>query len=148
MTDTRKLLARLRPRLVRATERSLKAIPPVRRRLEKEYATLLRGMEPRLKPYRGDVPAQTRIPVAGRSRDDILAELGGLSEREESRWRDGFVSGAVYIGDESHRAFMNEVYALNSQTNPLHSEVWPSITKFEAEIGTGAGQSFGCGGPR
>ena len=134
MTDPRKLLAAVRPRLVRAAERSLKAIPPVRRRLEKEYATLLRGMEPRLKPYRGDLPAQTRIPVSGRNRDDVLAEMAGLNGREESRWRDGFVSGAVYIGDEDHRAFMNEVYALNSQSNPLHSEVWPSVTKFEAEI--------------
>src|SRR5205085_3291072 len=30
--------------------------------------------------------------------------------------------------------FMNRVYAVSSQTNPLHSDVWPSITKYESEI--------------
>ena len=29
---------------------------------------------------------------------------------------------------------MNEVYALNSQANPLHPDLWPSAVKFEAEI--------------
>ncbi|MBW2632762.1 MAG: aminotransferase class V-fold PLP-dependent enzyme, partial [Deltaproteobacteria bacterium] len=35
---------------------------------------------------------------------------------------------------QDHIDFLNEVYALTSQTNPLHTDVWPSITKFEAEV--------------
>jgi len=127
-------MARLRPKLTGAAERSLKAVPFVRARLEREYAKLIAGMEPRLKPYRGEVAAQTRLPAAGRSREEILQEMRALSERERSRWHDGFVSGTVYIGDDGHAGFMNQVYGLSSQTNPLHSDVWPSITKYESEI--------------
>ena len=29
---------------------------------------------------------------------------------------------------------MNRVYAINSQSNPLHPEIWPSTTKFDAEV--------------
>jgi glutamate/tyrosine decarboxylase-like PLP-dependent enzyme len=29
---------------------------------------------------------------------------------------------------------LNEVYALHSQSNPLHADVWPSATKYESEI--------------
>ncbi len=57
-----------------------------------------------------------------------------LHDLEVSRWEDGFVSGAVYHGDDDHIRFLNRVYALNSQSNPLHFDVWPSATKFEAEI--------------
>jgi sphinganine-1-phosphate aldolase len=44
------------------------------------------------------------------------------------------VSGAVYHGEEEHIAFVNRVYALHSQSNPLHADLWPSATKFEAEV--------------
>jgi len=53
---------------------------------------------------------------------------------EAAKWKKGFISGAVYHGDEEHIDFLNRVYALNSQSNPLHPDVWPSATKFEAEI--------------
>src|ERR1019366_3850131 len=42
--------------------------------------------------------------------------------------------GAVYHGDPEHVAFLNRVYAAHSQSNPLHPDLWPSATKFEAEI--------------
>jgi glutamate/tyrosine decarboxylase-like PLP-dependent enzyme len=29
---------------------------------------------------------------------------------------------------------MNQVYAINSQSNPLHPEIWPSTSKFDAEV--------------
>lgn len=40
----------------------------------------------------------------------------------------------MYHGDPDHIAFLNEAYAMTSQTNPLHSDLWPSIAKYEAEI--------------
>jgi len=57
-----------------------------------------------------------------------------LKAKEEDKWKDGFVSGAVYHGDEDHINFLNRIYAISSQTNPLHSDVWPSINKYEAEV--------------
>jgi glutamate/tyrosine decarboxylase-like PLP-dependent enzyme len=40
----------------------------------------------------------------------------------------------VYHGDPGHVEFLNRVYAAQSQSNPLHPDLWPSATKFEAEI--------------
>ena len=60
--------------------------------------------------------------------------MEAMRAQEESHWKDGFVSGAVYHGDAEHIEFLNQVYAINSQSNPLHSDVWPSAAKFEAEI--------------
>jgi sphinganine-1-phosphate aldolase len=60
--------------------------------------------------------------------------MEAMRDHEEETWKDGFVSGAVYHGDMEHIEFLNQVYAINSQSNPLHADVWPSTTKFEAEI--------------
>jgi len=115
-------------------EKTLKAIPGVSQRIEKEYDGMMDGLESSVKPYKGKFPAFTQIPETGRARADILRDMQAMRAREEETWKDGFVSGAVYHGDESHIEFLNQVYAINSQSNPLHADVWPSTTKFEAEI--------------
>lgn len=114
-------------------ERPLRAMPGVERRLEEEYTAVLRELEPSLKPYR-DLPSFSQLPPEGCTPEWVLRQLEALTAREESRWREGYVSGAVYHGGPAHIAFLNRVYVLFSQANPLHPDLWPSIARFEAEI--------------
>ena len=111
-------------------EKTLKAIPGVSQKIEKEYDGMMDGLESSVKPYKGKFASFTQIPATGRARADILRDMQAMRAREEETWKDGFVSGAVYHGDESHIEFLNQVYAINSQSNPLHADVWPSATKF------------------
>jgi len=127
-------LGRINPRLLDWALKYLKAIPMVRKRLEKEFEGLMKDIQKQVKPYRDITPTYAQIPKKGIEKQSILKEMKALKEKEESRWKDGFASGAVYHGDEEHIHFLNQVYALNSQTNPLHSDIWPSISKYEAEI--------------
>ncbi len=129
-----KRLGRLNPRVASAVEKRLKRIPFVRARLQREYDKITRGLERSLKPYRGSFAAMSRIPQVGRDREEILSEMEALRRMEEPRFKDGFASGAVYHGDDGHVDFLNRVYAIHSQSNPLHADLWPSATKFEAEI--------------
>jgi glutamate/tyrosine decarboxylase-like PLP-dependent enzyme len=115
-------------------EKYLKAVPGVNERIEKEYDEIMQGLGKSAKPYKDEFPTFSQIPPVGREREQIIKEMEALKSREESRWKDGFVSGAVYHGDDTHIEFLNRVYAINSQSNPLHSDVWHSTTKFEAEI--------------
>jgi sphinganine-1-phosphate aldolase len=87
-----------------------------------------------LKPYRGRVDAFARLPDRGRAREEVLAELSELADAEREAWLSGHASGAVYEGDPGHVEFLSEAYRLHSQSNPLHVDLWPSATKFEAEI--------------
>jgi Glutamate decarboxylase and related PLP-dependent proteins len=87
-----------------------------------------------IKQYRQQFETYATIPKQGRDRESILAEMRQMKAMEEARWGEGFASGAVYNGDERHIEFLNQVYAINSQTNPLHQDLWPSATKFESEI--------------
>lgn len=121
-------------RLATGLEFVLRRVPALRRRLDAQYETLLADIEPALKPYRAETPAITCLPATGRDRATILTEMERFAVRETPRWRDGFVSGAVYHGDPEHVAFLNQVYALNSQSNPLHVDLWPSVARYEAEV--------------
>src|SRR6266545_2057478 len=99
-----------------------------------QRAAIAAMLEPDLKPYRNRYPAHRRLPPQGLDRTAVLADLTALAEAERPRWEDGFASGAVYHGGREHIDFLNQVYALFSQGNPLHPDLWPSITKFEAEV--------------
>jgi len=127
-------LGRLNPRLVAWLEKRLRKIPSVNQKIEKEYEEIMADLESSVKPYKENFASFTKIPATGRSRDEILREMEALYTREQEQWKDGFVSGAVYHGNQEHIDFLNKVYAINSQSNPLHADVWPSATKFEAEI--------------
>ena len=127
-------LSRLNPRLVAFLEKYIRTIPAVDREIQEQYVQFLEGIEEGLKPYKVKFSTYARLPEVGRQREVILEEMEAMREIEEGRWKDGFVSGAVYHGDQRHIEFLNKVYALNSQSNPLHADVWPSTTKYEAEI--------------
>jgi sphinganine-1-phosphate aldolase len=127
-------LGRANPRVVAVLEKCLKSMPFVKQRMQKQYDEIMNELESSLKPYRDDFVTYTHLPLAGRDEEEIIKEMEALRAMEASRWRDGFVSGAVYHGDDEHIAFLNQVYAINSQSNPLHSDLWPSTTKFEAEV--------------
>ncbi len=101
--------------------------------MDKEYDKMLGEIEKSAKPYK-NMESYPSIPETGISHEDILSVMTDFQQKEEGKWKDGFVSGAVYNGDQKHIDFLNKVYALNSQSNPLHSDIWPSISKYEAEI--------------
>jgi glutamate/tyrosine decarboxylase-like PLP-dependent enzyme len=125
---------RLDPRIVTAIEHGLKSIPGVDKGIEKQYQGVLDEIEPSVRPYRGEYPSFSKLPETGRDQEEILGEMAALNSREESIWKDGKVSGAVYHGEDGHVDFLNKVYYLTSQMNPLHSDIWPSVTKYEAEV--------------
>jgi sphinganine-1-phosphate aldolase len=124
----------INPGVLAWMEKKLKRIPAVRQRIERETKAMMDDFERELKPYRDDFTTFSELPDQGCSYEEIISEMEALKQREESRWEEGYVSGAVYHGDPRHIEFMNRVYAIHSQSNPLHADIWPSTTKFEAEI--------------
>ncbi len=44
------------------------------------------------------------------------------------------MSGTLYMAGEEHVTMLNEMYCLFSHTNPMHSDVFPSVRQMEAEV--------------
>ncbi len=115
-------------------EKHLKKIPYVKNKIDNEINMVVKDLETSLKPYKDTFQSHTHLPRTPIKRDEILDQILEMNTREEDKWKDGYVSGAVYHGNKDHIEFLNKVYAITSQTNPLHSDLWPSASKFEAEI--------------
>ena len=98
-----------------------------------------------IKSYRQNYQTHSRIPAKGRDREDILREMEEMRAVEEGRWERGYASGCVYHGGQEHIDFLNKVYAINSQSNPLHADLWPSAVKFESEVVAMAANMLGAG---
>jgi sphinganine-1-phosphate aldolase len=129
---TERFLAKLPSRLAGLLFGGARRIPKVKRLLEAEYEEMLESTPGATPPGGHDVFA--RIPEQPLSRDEIIAAVTSLAGAEQRDWQQGRASGAVYHGDADHIDFLNQVYAIHSQSNPLHADLWPSGVKFEAEV--------------
>ena len=127
-------IQRIHPRLLGWAYQRAQAQPFLRARIEREYARILSKLRAELQQSRGRSPSHRRLPERGVAASELLAEMRSAAEREHERWRSGRVSGAVYHGGAEHLQLLSDVYALYSQSNPLHADVWPSTSKYEAEI--------------
>jgi len=99
-----------------------------------DFDNVLRELEKMLKPYDRSVKVFNKIPEKGLMQEEIIQELSKFSESENQPWKKGRVSGVVYYGENDLIQFFEKLYHLYSQTNALHPDIWPSLTKFEREI--------------
>jgi glutamate/tyrosine decarboxylase-like PLP-dependent enzyme len=125
---------KIKSRLVGGAADKLTSLPIVKGRVDREMEGVVEGIKKNLYPYKGQYAGYKILPENGRPRKEILQEMCELNEHEAARWQEGYASGAVYHGGQEHIDFLNKVYALQSQSNPLHADLFPSTIKFEAEI--------------
>jgi sphinganine-1-phosphate aldolase len=125
--------ARAKTRVLDFAFREAQHVPLLKRRIEDTFDSLLSPATEHLRPYQ-DVEAYRKLPKHGVARSSVLGVIRALAERERSRWLSGQASGAVYHGGSEHAEFLNHVYGLTAHANPLHTDLWPSSSKFEAEI--------------
>ncbi|HEV2427686.1 MAG TPA: aminotransferase class V-fold PLP-dependent enzyme [Acidimicrobiales bacterium] len=85
-------------------------------------------------PYADDYEVRRALPETGVARDEVLAMMADLTQREDRAWESGQCSGSYYSGDHDHYGFLNTAFAHFSHVNTLQRDVCPSATKFEAEV--------------
>ena len=85
-------------------------------------------------PYRKETTTYRRIPEEPRDRTQVLAEITAMAHREDATGDQGRVSGSLYSGDHEHYGYLGEVFSQFSHANVLQRDMYPSATKFEAEI--------------
>ncbi|KAG6039722.1 hypothetical protein E4U41_002161 [Claviceps citrina] len=74
------------------------------------------------------------LPKDGMHVDAVRAELDKLANLDHTRWEDGFVSGAVYHGEDELIALQTEAFGKFTVANPIHPDVFPGVRKMEAEV--------------
>jgi len=128
------ILDRLPRFALQRIEAWLKRDPQYQKLIEEEDRKVAAMLEHSMKPYHSKFERRKDLPSSPLPRSEVLSEIKSMHDLEKPKWENGFVSGGIYHGDREHIEFLNSVAALHSQSNPLHSDLFPSATKFEAEI--------------
>lgn len=123
-----------------------RGLPYIRDLIEREQRKVKSQIAEKLR--KGGDDSLTQLPTEGASTLKVLEQLKHR-ERLDIKIAEGCspLSGAVYIGSEAHKRFLDEAYALFSWTNPLHADSFPSVRKMEAEVVAMTAAMLG-GGPQ
>ena len=116
---------------------------------QEETAKLERTIHHSLRPdgwLLGHAPIRA-LPPTGLPLQEVRAQLQGYAAKEEAKWRDGFVSGAVYGGEQEIVGLMGEAATLYGLSNPLHPDLFASVMRFESEVGAMVAQLVNGGDP-
>ncbi|XP_052865808.1 sphingosine-1-phosphate lyase [Anopheles cruzii] len=106
-------------------------IPAVRRKVEAETAKINDSF---VKDISQSGNYYTELPHDGLGQEEILTKVDDYLELGHYRWKEGFISGAVYYYDPKLIELVTSVYGKASYTNPLHPDVFPGVCKMEAEV--------------
>ncbi|KAK0705365.1 pyridoxal phosphate-dependent transferase [Lasiosphaeris hirsuta] len=107
-------------------------LPGVRTKVQKDVSEALAKLQTKMVPT-NTTPYLT-IPKEGWTEDAVRKELETLATMDHTRWEDGFVSGAVYHGEDDLLRLQTEAYGKFTVANPIHPDVFPGVRKMEAEV--------------
>ena len=108
--------------------------PGVRSRVEKQLHESLAKIEEKLVPKGPGINRYLSLPKEGWTEQQVRAELEELSSLKHTEWERGYVSGAVYHGQDGLIKLQTEALQKFMVSNPIHPDVFPGVRKMEAEI--------------
>jgi len=127
------LLERIFAKATKTFFKVIKKVPGVETQIQKEKDKVV-------KEFKKKLYSESRIyeiPSKGADSDTLLAQIKTAIENESKTWKNGRVSGAVYVPtkeNEKHMKFVNEIFSICSLTNPLHADIFPTVRKIEADV--------------
>lgn len=106
--------------------------PGVRGQVQKQVNETMAKLQTKMIP--ANLTRYLTLPKEGWSEDDVRKELDTLANMDHTRWEDGFVSGAVYHGEDELLKLQTEAFGKFTVANPIHPDVFPGVRKMEAEV--------------
>jgi sphinganine-1-phosphate aldolase len=106
--------------------------PGVRTKVQKQVNEAITKLQNKLVP--NNLTRYLTLPKEGWSEEALRKEMQALADMDHTRWEDGFVSGAVYHGEDELIALQTEAFGKFTVANPIHPDVFPGVRKMEAEI--------------
>lgn len=106
--------------------------PGVRTQVRKQVNEALAKLQAKMIPDTG--ARQLTLPKEGWTDEAVLRELDALAGMDHTKWEEGFVSGAVYHGEDDLLKLQTEAFGKFTVANPIHPDVFPGVRKMEAEI--------------
>ena len=111
-----------------------KQVPFLRGKVEEEMSKLRVDLRKQIKGNAPSAPDHVQLPSQGTSHELVLKRMQELCDGDAQKWQNGRVSGGVYHGGDAMLALQAKAYEMFSISNPLHSDLWPSVMRMESEV--------------
>lgn len=110
-------------------------LPFIKQQVEKQMKSTTNEVEKELQKGLENRMFIRRVPKKGWDTKAITNEIESYLALGKFEWNKGYVSGAVYFGNDGKLAeLMKDVYGMTAYTNPLHPDIFPGVRIMEAEI--------------
>ncbi|XP_034239299.1 sphingosine-1-phosphate lyase [Thrips palmi] len=121
-------------RIKKSAFRLLRKIPAVRNKIDSELQKIqVSFSEDAKKRYQGKEFFYA-LPSKGQADSEIMKQVHEYLELGEYQWKDGYLSGSLYMWNQKLIELLTEVCSAAFYTNPLHPDVFPGVNKMEAEV--------------
>ncbi|XP_053692149.1 sphingosine-1-phosphate lyase [Sabethes cyaneus] len=127
LSEDESLYSRIRRRFFKIARK----LPAVQRKIDGEIKKINDGFVREASQYG---KFTTVLPQDGLTDEQILQKVDDYLALGHYKWKEGFISGAVYYYNPKLVKLVTDVYGKASYTNPLHADVFPGICKMEAEV--------------
>lgn len=107
-------------------------LPFVSGKVESEFSKMRADFQKKYSEQRKD--CVTHLPEKPMPVEDIMKVIKKSGEDSRHCWKDSVISGCVYINDDDHWKFINDVMAPFVHTNALHMDEFKRVTQMESEI--------------
>ncbi|KAJ3610611.1 hypothetical protein NHX12_022703 [Muraenolepis orangiensis] len=124
----------LHSRMKKQCFRLIRKIPYVGVAIQSQLNKALDDMSVSLCTLKEGMSYTKQLPAAGLSQAQVLDLIREYQTLNEVQWEKGWVSGAVYWGDETLTKLLVKVYGDFAWSNPLHPDIFPGVRKMEAEV--------------
>lgn len=121
-------------RIKKSVFRVLRKIPAIRNKVDTELNKIQKSFsEDAMKRYQGKEFYYT-LPNKGQPDSQIMKQVHEYLELGEYQWKDGYLSGSLYMWNPKLIELLTQVCSAAFYTNPLHPDVFPGVNKMEAEV--------------
>ncbi|CAL8257022.1 unnamed protein product [Lota lota] len=124
----------LKSRMKKQCFRLIRKIPYVGLAIQSQLNKALDDMSVSLCTLKEGMSYTQQLPSTGLSQVQVLDKIREYQTLNEVQWEKGWVSGAVYWGDETLTKLLVKVYGDFAWSNPLHPDIFPGVRKMEAEV--------------
>ncbi|KAM3863302.1 sphingosine-1-phosphate lyase 1 [Diretmus argenteus] len=124
----------LTSRIKKQCFRLIRKIPFIGMAIQTQLLKALDDMSASLCTLKDGMSYIKQLPSQGLSQSQVLDRIREYETLNEVQWEKGWVSGAVYWGDETLTKLLVKVYGDFAWSNPLHPDIFPGVRKMEAEV--------------
>ncbi|KCV68758.1 hypothetical protein H696_05042 [Fonticula alba] len=111
-----------------------KAIPAVRRRIDRELAGAKQQIEQQVAPVFPGINRYAALPERGLSVDEVKQALDRHAELGTVQLEKGRASGTLYWGGTDITELSVHSFERFTWSNPLHADIFPGVRKMDAEV--------------